>query len=127
MVRFIHETGLSQSLKVGNWSSFANGYNGSNYHINKYDERLRGAFQRYTTGPLPDIRARQAQLILTYLGYDPGLVDGWFGPASFRALNLFRASQGRRETELLSEDDKSELWVKAFGTETASVQTVGLY
>jgi hypothetical protein len=77
------------------------GYNGPKYYINKYDDRLRGAYHKFSTGPMPDLRVRTAQLLLTYLGYDPGLVDGWFGPNTLRALNDFRGARG--ETEFLSD------------------------
>src|SRR5215217_2892902 len=110
MIRFIISQGLDKPLRVANWSSFASGYNGANYHINSYDERLRGAYQRFSLGPLPDIKSRQAQLMLTFFGYDPGLIDGWFGPSSLRALNAFRLSKGRKEVLQFGSSDLEDLW-----------------
>ena len=99
MVRFILSEDLDKSLRTGNWTGFASRYNGRNYRKNQYDERLRGAHQKFSTGPLPDILARECQLLLTYLGYDPGPIDGWFGPSSQRALNSFQRSRGVDETD----------------------------
>jgi hypothetical protein len=114
MVRFIIKgNGLQKALKVGDWTSFARGYNGPKYYINKYDDRLRGAHQKFSTGPMPDLRVRSAQLLLTYLGHDPGTVDGWFGPNTLRALNDFRGARG--ETEFLSDEDLELLERAAFG------------
>ena len=110
MIRFIISQGLDKPLRVANWSSFASGYNGVGYHINSYDERLRGAYQRFSLGPLPDIKARQAQLMLTFLGHDPGLIDGWFGPSSLRALNAFKLSRGRSEVSQLGNSDLEDLY-----------------
>lgn len=105
MTRFMLKGGLDQALRVGDWTTFARKYNGKNYHINKYDDRLRGAYQKFATGPLPDLVVRESQLLLSYLGYDPGLIDGWFGSNTLRALNHFRAKAGLPETDKLGSSD----------------------
>ena len=105
MTRFMLRGGLDKALRVGDWTTFARKYNGKNYHINKYDDRLRGAHQKFSTGPLPDLLVREAQLLLSYLGYDPGLIDGWFGSNTLRALNHFRAKTGLPETDKLGSSD----------------------
>jgi hypothetical protein len=102
MSRFILKNGLDKALRIGDWTTFARHYNGERYYINKYDDRLRGAYQKFSTGPMPDIEVREAQLLLTYLGHDPGLIDGWFGSNTRRALNSFQAKVGLPETDELS-------------------------
>ncbi|RDI53623.1 N-acetylmuramidase domain-containing protein [Microvirga subterranea] len=109
MMNFILHNGLHKPLRVGNWTSFAAGYNGPKHYINDYAGRLRGAFNKYSTGPMPDLRIRAAQLYLTYHGYDPGLIDGWLGPRTIRALNDFRASVGRKEADELTHEDLEQL------------------
>jgi hypothetical protein len=52
------------------------GYNGSNFAINKYDTRLAAAFAKFNNGGLPDLTIRNAQVYLTYLGLNPGVIDG---------------------------------------------------
>ncbi len=34
-------------LKLKNWAKFAEGYNGAGYRLNKYDEKLEAAYNRY--------------------------------------------------------------------------------
>lgn len=109
MTRFILKGGLDQALRVGDWTTFARKYNGKRYYINKYDDRLRGAHQKFSTGPLPDLVVREAQLLLNYLGYDPGIVDGWFGSNTARALNSFRSKAGLPETKELTPADLKHL------------------
>src|SRR5690348_6259516 len=40
MAAFLRRTGLAASLQAHDWASFARGYNGPNYAINRYDIRL---------------------------------------------------------------------------------------
>src|SRR3974390_691144 len=63
---------LHLSLRAHDWTTFARGYNGPNYAINHYDSRLNAEFQKFSSGQLPDLLARAAQLYLTYLGFHPG-------------------------------------------------------
>lgn len=105
MVSFIAYNGLGKHLKGGDWTAFAFHYNGPDFQKNAYDEKLRRAFARYSVGPLPDLRVRAAQLALTYLGYSPGGVDGWFGPGTQRALERFQ--KDRRITPVGALDDAS--------------------
>lgn len=109
MVRYIVFHGLERSLRVSDWTSFAIGYNGPKYYKNKYDDRLRGAYQKFSTGPMPDLRVREAQMLLLYKGYDPGPVDGWYGPQTMRALAEFRATTQITASEELSDEDLESL------------------
>lgn len=46
-VKFIVNTKLDDELRTHNWAGFAKGYNGDNYKINKYDERLADAYAKW--------------------------------------------------------------------------------
>ena len=89
---FIHAAGLSAALRTHDWASFARGYNGPAYAPNQYDVRLRGEFQKVSTGVLPSLDVRAAQLYLTFRGYHPGSVDGFVGPRTRSALSEFRTT-----------------------------------
>lgn len=39
---------LKNALFRKDWASFAKGYNGSNYHINKYDLKMKEAYERFS-------------------------------------------------------------------------------
>jgi len=88
MVSFIQHGRLDIPLRNSAWADFAAGYNGPNYRENQYDDKLKANFERLSAGPLPDLRVRAAQILLTYLGFNPGPIDGILGPASRTALNL---------------------------------------
>lgn len=91
---------LHRALRRHDWAAFARGYNGTGYAKNKYDTRLAAACQKYTLGPLPDLQVRAAQIFLTYLGYEPGPVDGLMGRFTRSALNDFQ-----RKYQLKISDD----------------------
>lgn len=110
MVNFIIENGLHKYLQVGDWVSFARGYNGSRYYINQYDVRLNSAHQKYRIGPLPDLKIREAQVLLSYLGYDPGPVDGWLGKQTLIAMNSWRENHGKDDDDVITDDDVDQLW-----------------
>ena len=46
-VKFVKVNGLSYELQRKDWAGFARGYNGSNYHINKYDQKMAVAYNKY--------------------------------------------------------------------------------
>lgn len=48
MCRFIKGNKLDGHLRQGNWKSFARGYNGNQYYVNRYDEKLAAAFNRHS-------------------------------------------------------------------------------
>ena len=91
MASFLVRTGLRAALQAHDWVSFARGYNGPNYAINRYDIRLNAEYQKYSTGALPDLNVRAAQLYLTYLGFHPGVIDGIAGQHTLSALAEFQA------------------------------------
>jgi hypothetical protein len=45
---FIIGNGLAGALRRHDWAAFAKGYNGANFRINKYDEKLKAAFKRHS-------------------------------------------------------------------------------
>lgn len=100
---FLAASGLQRALRAHDWSSFARGYNGPNYAVNRYDVRLRAEFQKYSSGgALPDLTVRAAQLYLTYLGFAPGRIDGFAGPRTFSALTEFQAKTGGVSNETIN-------------------------
>jgi hypothetical protein len=95
---FLSSSNLDQPLRSHDWTSFARGYNGPTYAKNQYDTRLASAFQKYSTGLLPDLTLRAAQIYLSYLGFKPGPVDGTLGRMTRSALMLFQQAQGIPQT-----------------------------
>jgi hypothetical protein len=93
MGAFLINSNLHISLQVHDWTSFAHGYNGPNYIVNRYDVRLSSEFQKYSAGALPDLNVRAAQLYLTYLGFHPGVIDGVAGVQTLAALAEFAPQQ----------------------------------
>lgn len=85
---------LDGALRSHEWAAFAKGYNGPQYRKNNYDTRLFAAHQKFSSGPLPDLLLRAAQIYLTYLGYQPGPVDGVMGRFTRSAINDFQADHG---------------------------------
>lgn len=46
-INFIKSNHLDDELQKHNWAGFARGYNGPNYRINKYDEKLAAAYAKW--------------------------------------------------------------------------------
>ena len=101
--RFLTASKLRASLQAHDWTTFARGYNGPNFAINRYDVRLNGEFQKFSVGVLPDLSVRAAQLYLTYLGFHPGPVDGVAGEHTLSALAQFQAQNGVQKTDVIDE------------------------
>ena len=47
MIRFLKVNKLDVHLRSLNWASFAKGYNGLSYKVNKYDEKLATAYTKF--------------------------------------------------------------------------------
>ena len=45
--KFLEANNIIKYLKAKNWDRFAYRYNGSGYKQNKYDEKLRKAYEKY--------------------------------------------------------------------------------
>ena len=109
MARFLVAGKLRASLQAHDWTTFARGYNGPNFAINRYDVRLNAEFQKFSVGVLPDLHVRASQLYLTYLGFHPGPVDGVAGEHTLSALADFQAQQGLQKTGVIDQDLVSQL------------------
>jgi len=109
----IIHNGLHKALSAHDWPAFARGYNGLEYAKNRYDTRLADAYQKYALGPLPDINVRATQMYLTYLGYQPGSIDGVPGKLTYSALNDFQQQNGIALTNEINETLLSILKEKA--------------
>ena len=109
----IIHNGLHKALSAHNWPAFARGYNGPDYAKNEYDTQLAAAHQKYALGPLPDIDVRAAQIYLTYLGYQPGSIDGAPGKLTYSALNNFQRQNRLALTSEINESLLSILKEKA--------------
>jgi len=104
MAGFIIHNGLHRALSAHDWASFARGYNGPGYAKNKYDTKLAAAYQKYMLGLRPDLNVRTAQVYLTYLGFQPGPVDGMPGQFTYSAMAGFQGQNGLTITREV--DDK---------------------
>jgi len=94
MSNFLVANKLHTSLRAHDWTTFARGYNGPSYAVHRYDALLNGEFGKYSSGVLPDLNVRAAQLYLTYLGFHPGPVDGIAGRNTLAALAEFQTRAG---------------------------------
>jgi N-acetylmuramidase-like protein/putative peptidoglycan binding protein len=90
---FLKANKLDRALQAHDWTAFARGYNGPDFAENKYDIQLRGEFQKYSFGSLPDLNIRAAQVYLNFLGFDPGRIDGVMGSHTRSALVDFQTKQ----------------------------------
>jgi hypothetical protein len=86
MANFIRHSGIDDALRNGAWDDFAAAYNGPNYQQNQYDEKLDQYFRRYSNGPTPNLTVRAGQMLLMYLGNNPGPIDGVLGQTTRDAL-----------------------------------------
>jgi len=109
MAEFLLSTKLDVALKAHNWAAFALRYNGPDYALNRYDVRLSAAFKKYSAGSLPDLNARAMQLYLTYLGFDPGPVDGVAGERTLMSLAEFHRRAGVVGSNLINAEVVEQL------------------
>jgi hypothetical protein len=52
-VNVIRAFGLAPALKKHDWAAFARQYNGGDYKINRYDEKLKKAYEKFKAEPEP--------------------------------------------------------------------------
>jgi len=115
MAGFIDSAGLGPALRAHDWPSFARGYNGRDYAKNHYDTRLAAAHERFSRGQLPDLATRRAQVLLGYLGYQPGPVDGVLGRFTRAALEDFQADEKLDPSGELDAETSERLDERALG------------
>jgi hypothetical protein len=98
-VRFLTANrALWGALRSRDWANVAYHYNGAAFAEHAYHTRLEQAYADCSEGKVPDLAIRGAQARLTYLGYDPGIVDGRMGPRTRRAIAAFQEAVGLRVT-----------------------------
>jgi hypothetical protein len=98
MARFLVTNHLAAPLAGHQWVNFALGYNGSNYAANNYDGLLSQFYGHFSTGLLPDLTIRLAQVGLTYKNFDPKGIDGVMGNGTRSAIMRFQAANGMEQT-----------------------------
>ncbi|MDX2149847.1 MAG: N-acetylmuramidase domain-containing protein [Bryobacteraceae bacterium] len=113
MGNFIRNGGLAPALQRQDWVAFARGYNGKDFKRNDYDSRLAAAHARWKTA-LPDLELRTAQAALTYLGFNPGPIDGLRGRLTRSALVEFQMQQNLAVTGDLDDRTEERLLAVAF-------------
>jgi len=106
---------LEKAFKYKQWSRVAFFYNGAGYTRNGYDRNLEHYHDSYTLAGTPDIRLRQAQAWLTYLGYKPRGIDGIIGPGTRAALLAFQKAKGLPSKPELDDDTFAQLAAAANG------------
>lgn len=92
VARFLKANKLDRHLRNHDWASFARGYNGPSYAQNSYDKRMQAAYERFRVGVLPDVEVRAAQMMLNWLGYNAGPVDGLMGRFTRSSITEFQFS-----------------------------------
>lgn len=113
MAAFLHKNGLDQALVKRDWVAFARGYNGPQYWKNHYDVKLEQQYARFSSGSLPNLEVRTAQVALAYRGYAPGRIDGVLGPRTRTALRDFRIAAGLSAGDDLNGDTYQALCQRA--------------
>ena len=94
MAGYLRANRLAEKLVNRDWTGFAKIYNGTNYWQNRYDVKLAEQYQRFSSGSLPNLEMRTAQVALLFLGYTPGKIDGVIGPRTRAAIKNFRIAAG---------------------------------
>ncbi len=106
---FLGATRLDQPLRSHDWTALAKGYNGPNFAENQYDVKLAAAFQKFSTGPLPDLKVRAAQVYLTFAGFQPGTVDGMMGRRTQTALISYQQQNSLPQTGMADDATMASL------------------
>ncbi len=113
---------LNVPLQAHDWTSFARGYNGANYAMNRYDIRLHEEFQKYSAAGLPDLTVRAAQLYLEYLGFYSGPIDGILETHTRSALANFQSLRGLAPANTIDADTVAQLSAALPPVEASSKQ-----
>jgi hypothetical protein len=101
IVAFLKSTGMDESLRNHNWTSFARRYNGPNFAANNYDGLLSHFYEIYRAGVLPSVEIRAVQIALTYRGFPVGRADGVMGDRTTNAIKAFQAASHLAATGLV--------------------------
>jgi N-acetylmuramidase len=93
-VNYLQTSDCDKLLSQRNWAAFSARFCGPSYFEFRFDVRLAQAHQRLMSGPMPDLQVREAQLLLLYQGFQPGMVDGVWGRFTASALADFVEARG---------------------------------
>jgi len=112
---FVKATRLTAALRGKDWTAFARAYNGPSYAVNRYDEKLEAAYERFAIGEaavhtVPSVQAATTvfdmlkvgdrgdlvRTVQTKLGVPHLQIDGVFGRATEAAVVRFQQSKGLR-------------------------------
>jgi len=94
MANFVNANAMAKALRTRDWAGFASAYNGPGFAANNYDGKLRDAFAAFSAGPMPDLRVRAVQVLLTYKGFSPQGIDGIAGRHTTDAVKAYQTSLG---------------------------------
>lgn len=121
MFRFIRANNLVDELERGDWAAFARVYNGPAYRKNRYDEKLKAAFERRAGRPSPVPKTanmlrlgskgalvREAQTLLMRAGFALK-VDGDYGPSTRDAVRAFQGMEGLKVDGVIGPDTQAAL------------------
>lgn len=99
-VAFVKFNSLDDELRRQDWAGFARGYNGPNYKINRYDEKMAAAYKVFSLGEAradggrPNLRmgddGPDVMILQRALGINP---DGDFGPGTKASVIKFQKSK----------------------------------
>ena len=91
---------------IGNEDCTAQSLRAANFVEVKVDksEQWTTAFTETAEFDLEHARIAGIQRLLTDLGYDPGMIDGFYGRKSRDAVIKFRVSEGKPASNLISDD-----------------------
>jgi N-acetylmuramidase/Putative peptidoglycan binding domain len=109
---FLQSAHLAAYLQTQNWAAFARGYNGADFERHQYAQQLAAAYKLFSSGSMPDLDVRAAQLYLTLRGFAPDGIDGVLGPRTTAAIGSFQASAGLPQSGKLDADTMSALLPK---------------
>lgn len=121
MFRYLEANDLLEHLRRGNWARLALGYNGPGYARNRYDVKLKTAFEKWavrlTPGSasqtLPTVRLRSkgpaVKILQQQLGLNP---DGIFGPITLEAVQKFQRLNGLTSDGIVGPKTWQELKTK---------------
>ena len=95
---FLQSANLVGHLRTQDWTAFARGYNGADFERHHYDQQLEAAYKLFSSGSMPNLDVRAAQLYLTVRGFSADGIDGVLGPRTAAAIRAFQASAGLPQT-----------------------------
>ena len=111
VANFLRANKLHNSLARQDWPAFARGYDGSDFQKNQYGTRLASSFASFSVS-LPDIKVRQTQVMLLFLGIDVGTPDGIVGKRTRSGVTQFRAQQGLGPSDTIDDALIAALFAK---------------